>query len=210
MASQIRPKIRPKSRFFLFLSAPFSAPFLTPKIRPKVDFRSALDHQNPSDHMCFTVFARYDAFLRKIVPRSLPDRFLLQKGSQKAPQSGPKWSREPSFFGAVFSLPFLNTFGSILTLQNITLVHYAPPFFGHFFGPSFRTVPGGSPDPLFITFWSHFRPPGSLFRPFFVVFSSLFFAPRPASPPDLSTGTDPQKPIHALPSPGYAGDIEGI
>ena len=131
------------------------------------------------------MFAHYHAFFRKIGPRSLPARFWFQKGSQKAPKSGPARSREPSFFGAVFRslfwpflAPFRTIFGSLLVPRSSA----EAPFFGHFSGSSFRTVPGGSPVPLFIDFWSHFRPRGSLFHHFFIAFSS-FFLPNPVPPP---------------------------
>ena len=115
---------------------------------------------------------------------------MIQKGSQKAPQSGPKGSLEPSFFGAVFHSLFGTTFAGTPYRSGTSPSSAEALFFGHFSGPSFRTVPGGSPAPLFITFGSPFHPPGSLFGPFFVASSVPSSAlPCAAHPPGLPTKT---------------------
>ena len=64
--------------------------------------------------MVFTVWTRSGFFFGKIVPRSFSDRFLLQNGSQKAPQNGPKWTLEASFLSVVFPPTFYTVLAPIL------------------------------------------------------------------------------------------------
>jgi len=118
MRAQIGPKSdqnRPRGSLF---GALFSVRFLTTffggQKLTRGRFLAVVNLRNPSNRVCFAVWTRSGVFLEKNGPRSLPVRFLRQKGSQKAPQNGPKWSQEASFSSAVFPPIFSTVFDLIL------------------------------------------------------------------------------------------------
>ena len=123
------------------------------------------------------MYTRYGAFRLKIAPRALPDRFLSRKGSQKAPQNGPKWSRSPFFslpFSSCFFASFLDNFGLHFGSQNGAIEDYGCHFLGLFFRPRHPGAPQRPPRPHFGSFldkfWCFFRPPASFLAPIFKCF----------------------------------------
>ena len=104
--SQNRSKIYPKPNF---LTPCFSTLFWSAfKIQKLVHCRFFVQSDPVKSFKSYGFYSMNSLwlFFWKIVPRSFSDRFLLQNGSQKAPQNGPKWTLEASFLSVVFPPTF--------------------------------------------------------------------------------------------------------